>query len=177
MGLFFTGLVLFFGMHFMSVFALPLRNSMAERNEKAWKGIYGLVSLAGLVLISMGYADLRQAPTILYVTPGWTRHLAALLLLPTFVFFLASLFPGFVPSPGGSQGNLCLGADIGRFNTQVQQSGAGGSFGIDVDLANIPTNPSQPVLSGQSWHFQGWYRDNNPGPTSNFTDSVEVTFQ
>ncbi|MCP3916270.1 MAG: hypothetical protein GY711_12005 [bacterium] len=29
---------------------------------------------------------------------------------------------------------------------------------------------------GETWNFQCWYRDNNPGPTSNFTDAVSVTF-
>lgn len=94
MNLFIAGLVLFFGLHSISVFALPLRNSLAAKNEKAWKGIYALLSLLGLVLMSMGYSELRQAPTILYVTPDWMRHVAALLLLPTFVFFLSSIFPG-----------------------------------------------------------------------------------
>ncbi|MCP3919930.1 MAG: hypothetical protein GY711_30745 [bacterium] len=29
------------------------------------------------------------------------------------------------------------------------------------------------VLAGETWFFQCWYRDNNPGPTSHFTDASE----
>ena len=46
-----------------------------------------------------------------------------------------------------------------------------------LDLANTPTPMGNvSVLAGQTWNFQAWYRDNNPGPTSNFTDAVSVTF-
>ncbi|MFT5291611.1 MAG: hypothetical protein ACI82F_003696, partial [Planctomycetota bacterium] len=31
------------------------------------------------------------------------------------------------------------------------------------------------VMAGQTWNFQCWSRDNNPGPTSNFTDAVSIT--
>ncbi|MFT7679579.1 MAG: hypothetical protein ACI8QC_003583 [Planctomycetota bacterium] len=57
-------------------------------------------------------------------------------------------------------------------------SGAGGELGLALDLANTLT-PSGPVavLAGETWNFQCWYRDNNPGPTSNFSDAVSVTFR
>ena len=94
-----------------------------------------------------------------------------------FGLFLASETKGFVPNPGGSQGNLCLAGNIGRFVQQVQNSGPGGSFSISVDLTDIPTNPPQSVMAGQTWNFQAWFRDMNPGPTSNFTDGVSVLFE
>lgn len=89
--------------------------------------------------------------------------------------FLTSRTQGFVPFFGGSQGNLCLGGLIGKFSEQVQISGPGGSFSIEVDLTTIPPL-SHTVQPGETWSFQAWYRDMNPGPTSNFTDGVEVTF-
>lgn len=88
------GIVLFFGMHSASIVALPLRDRIVANSENAWKGIYALVSLVGIILMVRGYAELRSAPTVLYVTPYWVRHLAALLLLPVFVFFIAPYFPG-----------------------------------------------------------------------------------
>lgn len=88
------GLVLFFGMHSISIVALPLRNKLAAKSELGWKLIYGVVSLVGIILVSRGYAELRLAPTILYVSPAWLYHVAAILLIPTFVLFFAPYFPG-----------------------------------------------------------------------------------
>ena len=88
------GIVLFFGMHSASIVALPVRDRMVAKNENAWKGIYTLVSLVGIVLMVRGYAETREAPTFLYIAPYWLRHVAALLLLPVFVFFIAPYFPG-----------------------------------------------------------------------------------
>ena len=93
-----SGLVLFFGMHSMSVVALPLRDRLAAKSEIGWKLTYGVVSLVGLILMSRGYAELRLTPTILYVAPVWLYHVAAVLLLPTFVLFLAPYFPGRISS-------------------------------------------------------------------------------
>ena len=88
------GLALFFGLHSMSIVALPLRDKLAAKSALGWKAFYGLASLIGIVLIARGYADLRQTPTILYLSPIWLRHVAVLFLLPTFVLFLAPYFPG-----------------------------------------------------------------------------------
>ena len=99
--------------------------------------------------------------------------------MPTnqFGYFLASQTQGFVQQPGGSQGNLCLGGNIGRFVSQVQNSGLFGSIGITVDLSAIPTSPPAAVAPGDTWNFQCWFRDVNPSQTSNFSDGIEVTFQ
>ena len=32
------------------------------------------------------------------------------------------------------------------------------------------------VGSGETWNFQCWFRDQNPGPTSNLSDAVSLTF-
>ena len=96
-----------------------------------------------------------------------------------FGFFLCSLGQGFIPAPGGSQGNLCLGANIGRYNGpgQILNSLTAGGFSLQLDLTQTPT-PVGPVAvaPGETWNFQCWYRDLNPAATSNFTDAVEVTF-
>ena len=99
-----------------------------------------------------------------------------------FGFFLNSMSQGFVPGPGGSQGNLCLSGAIGRYNPAagfpVQSSGAAGTISLQIDLTNTPTPAGfSAITAGQTWNFQAWYRDLNPGPVSNFTDAVSVTFQ
>ncbi|MCP5020767.1 MAG: hypothetical protein GY930_03230 [bacterium] len=96
-----------------------------------------------------------------------------------FGYFLSGRAAGFVPNPGGSQGILCLGGALGRFNAgnQIRFSGPFGYFMLPVDLTQMPTNPLQPVLAGETWTFQCWYRDANPGNTSNFSDAMLFTFQ
>lgn len=91
-------------------------------------------------------------------------------------YFLASQSQGLVMPPG-SMGNLCLSGTIGRFASQVQLTGPGGSFWIDVDLTDMPAPLPSTVQAGDTYHFQAWYRDFFGGPTSNFTDGVRVTFQ
>jgi V8-like Glu-specific endopeptidase len=95
-----------------------------------------------------------------------------------FGFFLNSLTQAFTPNAGGSQGTLCLGGQIGRYNMPPQSSGAGGSFSLLLDLPNtpIPTGTTS-ILAGETWHFQAWYRDLNPASTSNFTTGLSITFQ
>ena len=95
------GLVLFFGMHSISIAALPFRNRLAAKSELGWKALYATVSLIGIVLMTRGYVDLKQVPTLLYVSPGWMRDVAAVLLLPTFVLFFAPYFPGRIKSTFG----------------------------------------------------------------------------
>ncbi len=96
-----------------------------------------------------------------------------------FGFFLTSQQLGFAASPGGAAGNLCLGGSIGRFQMQVQSSGAAGVVQIDVDLTALP-QPNGLVggLVGETWSFSTWFRDVGPaGVTSNFSDAVSVTLR
>ncbi|MDX1598445.1 MAG: NnrU family protein [Marinobacter sp.] len=89
------GLVLFLGIHSLSIVNEPLRNRMhASLGELPFKGLYSLVSLIGLVLIFWGYGAARMDPTVLYTPPGWLRHLAMLLLIPVFPLLFATYFPG-----------------------------------------------------------------------------------
>ena len=97
----------------------------------------------------------------------------------SFGFFLTSQSQGFVTSPGGSAGNLCLGGAVGRYvgQGQIQNSGGSGEISLVLDLTAMPTPTGfVPVQPGDTWNFQAWYRDANPGPTSNFTDAVSVRF-
>ena len=105
---------------------------------------------------------------------------ASLLPLNSFGYFLTSRSAGLATMPGGSQGDLCLGGNIGRFSapSQIRNTGALGRFSLAIDLASLPT-PTGPVaaLPGETWFFQAWHRDANPALTSNFTDAVEVLLQ
>jgi uncharacterized membrane protein len=89
------GLVLFLGVHSVSIFAPAWRDTMAARlGLWPWKILYALVSIAGFVLIIQGYAAARLAPVVLWVPPAAMRHVAATLMLPVFILLLATYLPG-----------------------------------------------------------------------------------
>ena len=66
---------------------------------------------------------------------------------------------------------------INRYASLIQSSGPTGSFSIQVDVDAMPTSPNSPILPGETWNFQAWFRDNNPTSTSNFTDGLEILFR
>ncbi len=95
MTLLIVGLVLFLGVHSVSIAAPAWRNAQVARiGEKPWKGIYSLLSIAGFVVLLYGYGAARHTPTLLYTPPAGLRHLALLLLVPVFPLFLATYLPG-----------------------------------------------------------------------------------
>jgi len=95
MTLLIVGLVLFLGIHSVSIAAAAWRDGMAARlGDKPWKGLYALVSIAGFVLLVYGYGLARQQPLVLYTPPSRLRHVTLLLMVPVFPLFLAAYLPG-----------------------------------------------------------------------------------
>lgn len=95
MTLLIIGLIVFLGIHSVSIVAPTLRASAVGRwGAGAWKGVYSLISIAGFVLIVQGYALARLEPHLLYVPPAGLRHVAAVLMLPVFALLLATYLPG-----------------------------------------------------------------------------------
>ena len=94
-------------------------------------------------------------------------------------YFLMSQNQTSVPNFGGSQGVLCVGAPIVRFNMpgtgQIDQTSVAGERSYTLDFTNLP----QAIVfqPGDTWNFQLWFRDLNPGATSNTTDGVTVMFR
>jgi uncharacterized membrane protein len=62
--------------------------------RNAWRGLYSLVSLAGIVLVVWGYGQARLDPIVVWSPPAWTRYVTALLVLPAFVLIVAGNLPG-----------------------------------------------------------------------------------
>lgn len=90
-----AGLLLFFAAHSVSIVNEPWRNRVAAQiGERAWMGLYSLISIAGFALIVWGYGLARQEPVVIYVPPDWLRHLAMLLLVFVFPLLVATYFPG-----------------------------------------------------------------------------------
>ena len=62
-----AGLLLFFGVHSVSIVANPWRDMMVARfGDGAWKALYSLVAVAGLALLVYGYGLARQQSIVLY---------------------------------------------------------------------------------------------------------------
>ena len=89
------GLVIFLGLHSIRLYGAGLRESLVNRlGLLAWKGIYSVISLIGLLLIIWGYGQARLSPEWLWEQQVWTRHLAALLIIPAFILITAAYVPG-----------------------------------------------------------------------------------
>ena len=90
-----AGLLLFFIPHSLSIVNEDLRDRCEARlGELGWKGLYSVVSLAGMVLIVMGYGEARLTAELLYSPPPALRHVAMLLLALAFPLIVATYFPG-----------------------------------------------------------------------------------
>lgn len=95
-----------------------------------------------------------------------------------FALFIASDGQTFVPNVGGGQGNLCVGPTIGRYLAQFGNTGPFGTLNLSVDANAIVTaSGTVAALPGDTFNFQCWFRDANPGATSNLTRGFSVTFQ
>ncbi len=91
-----------------------------------------------------------------------------------FSLLIASTTTSQVPFGAGT---LCLGGDIARIQDQIQTADALGRAHFCVRLDLVPTNPGQPILVGETWRFQCYYRDVNGAPTFNLSDAIAITFQ
>ena len=88
-----AGLVLFLGMHSVQIIAPGVRRAMLARlGEGGWKGLYTLISLAGIVLVARGYAATRGDDP-LYALPGGLRHVTFLLVWLGFILVIAGNWP------------------------------------------------------------------------------------
>ena len=93
------GLILFLGIHSVSIAAPGWRNAqIARRGERPWKGIYSIVSAVGLALLVVGYGMARREPVVLYTPPAALRHLALLVMVPVFPLLFAAYLPGRIRS-------------------------------------------------------------------------------
>jgi uncharacterized membrane protein len=91
------GLVLFLGTHAFSMARARRSAVVAKVGEGPYKGLYSLLSLTGIVLISIGYGQYRASGYIpVWDPPVWTRHLSLLLVWFAFVLISAAYAPGHI---------------------------------------------------------------------------------
>ncbi|MFA6965084.1 NnrU family protein [Bosea sp. (in: a-proteobacteria)] len=93
------GLVLFLGMHVVTM-KRDLRARLIERlGAGGYKGLYSAVSIIGFGLLIYGYGLQRAAGyTVVWEPPVWTRHLALLLNLPIFILLAVGKRPSWLLS-------------------------------------------------------------------------------
>lgn len=90
-----AGLLVFLGAHSIRIVADDWRSARIARiGAGPWRGLYSLVSLAGIALIVWGYASARAEPIVLWSPPAWTRYATSLLVLPSFVLIVAGNMRG-----------------------------------------------------------------------------------
>lgn len=89
-----VGLVLFFSAHSLQI-TRGFRDSLKSRvGENAYKAVYSLVSLLGLILIGIGFASYRAEGLIpVWSPPIWASHVALLLNWFALVFVVAAYLP------------------------------------------------------------------------------------
>ena len=88
------GLGVFLGAHLFTRARGARAGLIARLGEPGYKIGYSLVSLAGLVLIVIGW---RAAPFVeIWSPPVWTRHVVALLMWPAFVLMFSAYLPGHI---------------------------------------------------------------------------------
>jgi uncharacterized membrane protein len=96
----YLGIILFAVPHLFSIFLPAQRDALESRlGETAWKGIYSIVSLVGLVLLIVGYWKSRAGPLaadLVYIPAEWTRHATMLLVLIAFILLGASHGKGYL---------------------------------------------------------------------------------
>ncbi|TYL47407.1 NnrU family protein [Marinomonas sp. IMCC 4694] len=86
------GLVIFFGVHSIGMFAPKWRErAMAREGSLRWKLRFGMITLIATGFIIMGYMQMRVEPVWLWFPPLWTRHASALMMLVA-LFFVGSAF-------------------------------------------------------------------------------------
>ena len=94
MPLLIVGLILFIAAHSTRIFTDDWRSQTMERlGEKRWKLLNALVSIAGFVLIVIGYGQARLAPLPLWEPPVAARNIALVLNLLAFFLLAAAYVP------------------------------------------------------------------------------------
>ena len=88
------GLVLFLGAHSVRIFADDWRSRTIEAwGEKAFKGVYAVVSLVGFYALIVGYSEARMQPFVIWQPPTATRHISVLLMLFASILLVATYIP------------------------------------------------------------------------------------
>ncbi|MGY3697966.1 putative membrane protein [Bradyrhizobium sp. USDA 3240] len=89
------GLVLFLGIHVLTSLRELRAGIVNAMGEGAYKGVYSLVSFAGLALIIWGFAHYRATGWIdVWTPPTAFKHITVALMLPAVILVVAAYIRG-----------------------------------------------------------------------------------
>ncbi len=89
------GLIVFFGLHSVRVFAEPWRvRTIAAMGEPRWKNLYSLVSIASFALMLWGFSMVRVGSPVVWSPPKVLHAITGVLVLISFVLVTAGYVPG-----------------------------------------------------------------------------------
>lgn len=89
------GLVLFLGIHVLTSLRELRAGIVNAMGEGAYKGVYSLVSFAGLVLIIWGFGHYRATGWIdVWTPPTALKHITVALMLPAVILVVAAYIRG-----------------------------------------------------------------------------------
>lgn len=86
------GLLLFLGVHSVVIFLPNFRATYRQRHLLLWKVVYGALSIAGFVLIILGYAQTQ--PAVMHPANPTLSIMNKIIMLPVFILFFAPYLPG-----------------------------------------------------------------------------------
>lgn len=92
-----VGLIAFFTIHLIPAYP-DVRKSFVERfGEGPYKAFFSIASLLAFVVIVMGYAKMQHylgsKNPVLFEAPIWSKHLAAALMMVSFICLVAAYVP------------------------------------------------------------------------------------
>ena len=89
-----SGLVLFLGIHSVSIFAQTWRSQQVKTlGVRTWKVLYSLISLIGLVLMTLGYLQERPIPITVWSPPAWAWLVTVYFSLLSLILVAAAYIP------------------------------------------------------------------------------------
>ena len=95
-----AGLLLFFAAHSFTILREQRQKLVDRFGPNGYRALYSVVSLAGFVLIVMGYGD---ASRVDLWSPGPAmRMIAIVLMVPVFILFASSYLPGHIKQRVGN---------------------------------------------------------------------------
>jgi uncharacterized membrane protein len=104
MALLIGGLALFFLVHIVPTLPSVRAPVVAKVGAGPYRGLFSLVSIAGFILIVLGYGQMQglaRGNPQLWVPPHWMKHVVFLLMIPAMILLVAAYVPSRIRTAVG----------------------------------------------------------------------------